>query len=622
MKKFTAVLLMTVIFLTASSSYAVSEDLGGKLINIKQVNFSPVINMINIIIKINVKQESFLISLWNSMVFYSKKAWTYVKSCFADDDKLVTLEDVNKFWSDIAGSAAKDEAGRIFNEIKNAGKLEMLFAVLNGFVDRDYFINNNNSENIVLYGSRNNKALTFCKEYPKNYGFVDKKSLFNALKALYEKYFSVRSYRRFSFTANYNSAHKEEIINSIAQKSFFEHTHTQFDKELNIAFINDYLLKFFSDAIEENRSVLTDELIKAKYKRKNIQDILNLKLREFLKNKFHETAFIACFKVSEERPYEVLILWHGKKLKYFAGDENFILLKRADLENTLDKNITFNFTQNEMRFFLPLWELDKNLADNITIDECLEIFCDQVIKQAGIKAQTKDESFKLDGALEDEPEEAGEDLFINLRHLPLLKKFIEAGAIEQIISVNDFNDKDFFSSGSMVFCKVFENSRANFRLMNFEKLKQSLKSLYHGELKTSSENFVFKISPAVTDWTKTLMDISENSMFKIQDIEPMKSIRKIYRADNGVLRFLFRTNHEGLHLAVFQKLDGNLSLYLASENGKIFEVDQLFKLLSDKKFIERIGSNTAAFYIQKSNRSLQNAGIDECIDIFIKQVIK
>ena len=197
------------------------------------------------------------------------------------------------------------------------------------FVNKNYFYEDELNGKIIK-GEKLN-SLTFCRDYPKIYGFFNEAAMFNKLISFYGGDFSVRSNRRFICT--YNSSFSYEDLTNV----------------------------FFT--FPEKIDIKNSEII--------------LKLNE-LESKINPGSFRFFYRTETEGVYGVVVIRDdGEKItNYIAAEKNFILFKRGDFEKKLFEKIQMR--NGYIEFLLS--NDDARLSNpEITFEECLKIFIEEEI---------------------------------------------------------------------------------------------------------------------------------------------------------------------------------------------------------------------------------------------------
>ena len=203
----------------------------------------------------------------------------------------------------------------IFDEIKFDSLVRTDF--VEDFVNKNYFYED---------------EMTFCRDYPKIYGFFNEAAMLKKLISFYGGNFSVRSSRRFICT--YNSSFSFEDLTNV----------------------------FFT--FPENFTSNNSEII--------------LKLNE-LENKINPGSFRFFYRTETEGVYGVVVIRDdGEKItNYIAAEKNekkFKLFKRGDFEKKLFETIQM---RNGYIEFLLSNDNEKLSNPEITFEECLKIFIEE-----------------------------------------------------------------------------------------------------------------------------------------------------------------------------------------------------------------------------------------------------
>ena len=227
----------------------------------------------------------------------------------------------------------------IFEIIKSDIKFENLCRIdfVEDFINRASFDEDELSGKIIS-GNKNLKSLTFCRDYPKIYGFFNETAMLCSVEKsiAFCSDFSVRSNRRFICTYN-SKLSLENMINEISRESFFN-----FPEEIKL---------------------------------KNSEIIL--KLNEIEEDSL-SGSFRFFYRTETEGLYAVSVIrYDGEKVtNYIAAEQekNFRLFNRGEFEKKLFEKIKMR--NGYIEFLLS--KDDTRLSNpDITFEECLKIFLEE-----------------------------------------------------------------------------------------------------------------------------------------------------------------------------------------------------------------------------------------------------
>lgn len=330
-------------------------------------------------------------------------------------------------------------------------------------------------------------------------------------------------------------------------------------------------------------------------------------------------------KTESEREQEDVVDVLLKRLKGFCGDDlnrrstmRFIVDCSPDLsldtlikdlvsgdlsryEEGLRKQLRVNY--GEIEFSLPESDERLNMPD-ISRDNCLRVFLEHITgyrKNAG-RVEDKDKSYILEV----------------MRSDSLLKNFRSIDSLERIDYVDKVSDAGYFGEGILKFCEVPRYSPATYVFIDKVKFRDALKEFYGGELVINgTSSFSFRRShDKEVNLTSEKISLSLNSLQSYKAEHP-----RVYGERLDIARYFFRTDHEGVYLVVVPKDSRGRNRYFIASDQAVFNIDSLNETLRDS-IREDSESERVTFTLWKPEATLSGKNIDECIDIFIRQLFE
>ncbi len=230
----------------------------------------------------------------------------------------------------------------IFEIIKSDIKFDNLCRIdfVEDFMNRASFDEDDLSGKIIS-GNKNLKSLTFCRDYPKIYGFFNETAMLYSVEKLiaFCSDFSVRSNRRFICTYNSNLS-LENMINEISRESFFN-----FPEEIKLK-NSEIILKL--NEIEE--------------------DSLSGSFRFFYRTETEGLYAVSVIRDDGEKVTNYIAVEKEKEGK------NFKLFNRGEFEKKLFEKIKMR--NGYIEFLLSKDDVRLSNPD-ITFEECLKIFIEE-----------------------------------------------------------------------------------------------------------------------------------------------------------------------------------------------------------------------------------------------------
>lgn len=218
-----------------------------------------------------------------------------------------------------------------------------------------------------------------------------------------------------------------------------------------------------------------------------------------------------------------------------------------------------------------------------------------------------------------------------------IKRFIDADALEWIDVVSDFKDREYFSEGSLNFCREYTNSSSSYGFADKDYLMKTIKSFYGGGFAIdTNRKFSFSLSSNTILWNNTIKSAGEEAFFALKNLKPGKSGDMISLAlrllqtlkdknidNHSAVRLFFRTNHDWLQVAAVIRENADPTYYLVG-NKPILEKNSLVKTLMDNDRITLDSSmEKLTFNLLKSDSNVKfGVNLDTCLDVFINQVLK
>ncbi|MBQ8693999.1 MAG: hypothetical protein IJ859_08585 [Synergistaceae bacterium] len=483
----------------------------------------------------------------STLTSYFKKIGNYVYDFWASEsgateDSRIKLQDIHE--------KAENTAREILERITTSGELYCL----------DFVKDASYSE--LIFGNNDVSKLTFFDE---NTNFLDSESLLKSLKKICSDELVVRSNTRFMCapTVDLSPENFETFLHDIAAKAVFNAEKLQnqsgdFDSSLH---------KKLTSWLEKNNNEITG-------------------------------TFRFFFNTSREGVYIVEALKYPEKesVLSIAGENAAVI--NCNLERELEKSLSLLY--GDLDFWLTR---ESSFLDdpNITLDNCLKIFIDDIKDRLAASKITEADIEELKKRISDWR----------------LLEFFEKGALEKIDSVAAIRNDDYFIEGNLAFCKAFTNSIANYAFINEDKFKEFLSSFNDGELSTRGQSsFSFKCS-------KTWRPDADFLLLSIKSLKPeyADETENLYE-DSGITRLFFKTNIKNVYLVAILQNDKDAKFYIASRQS-FFSKDRLNELLRDEKVINyEYERGRMTFNLWMPDSRLLNGDAEQCINIFVNQFLQ
>lgn len=180
------------------------------------------------------------------------------------------------------------------------------------------------------------------------------------------------------------------------------------------------------------------------------------------------------------------------------------------------------------------------------------------------------------------------------------------------------------------FSREFKDSKPERGFVNLDGIKTTLQSLYSKNFVVKSDlRFTFETTSLKT-WTEKKNLIEEAAFLSTKNLRPVQEFpiaeleSKIADHLDSTLRFLFRTDREGVYVAAVVRGSRLTERYLASDNNAVERDSFLRELWEKVRQSDFDGEeNVIQISLWKADERLER-GIDfnECVEIFLNQLLE
>ena len=225
-----------------------------------------------------------------------------------------------------------------------------------------------------------------------------------------------------------------------------------------------------------------------------------------------------------------------------------------------------------------------------------------------------------------------------LEAIPNLKKFLDANALDRIDALRYFNDIDYGTIadtpyGDLVICRADIDLKYGF--LDRETLRNKLLNQFTGRPAIRGDRvFLLSLAENADAWEKNIASLGESLFCSLKSLNPRRARDKeladfelinVLRRKNpaDILRLFFETSYDGLYVAVFVRVDGASSVYVAAPKSS-FKVVGKEALMAEFQAPARVrldrDVNDVAFYLQRPDDRLEASDAKGCLDIFLSQL--